>query len=278
MVKIQGHRGARGYWPENTLPSIMAAVEGGVPIIEVDLLTTRDGEIVIHHEFFVNSDLCTYMDGGPILDSSLISELTCADIRKIDCGAKAHRKFHRQQEIPGTPIPTLKDLFTALKESQNPYAKSVQLNLEIKADPANPSFILDRSTLVRTIINLVSQNEFTHRVYYSSFDANILSEVRRLDPKAILGFIFDAETLAYAHIPSQGWSDAVLKIATDLQAKMISPEYVLLHKNEIHRLQSAGFKVVTWTVNDCDICMKLIANGVDDIITDYPIELMRLLS
>jgi glycerophosphoryl diester phosphodiesterase len=277
IFEIQGHRGARGSWSENTLPSIMAAIEAGVQAIEVDLLSTKDGEIIIHHHFFLNPKLCTYLDGSQIEESPLISELTFSEIKKIDCGAKLNPDFPSQKKIPGTTIPTLKELFSMLKNSHHPNARSVRLNLEIKADPANPKFILDYSSIVKNIIDLVKKYGFSERVYYSSFDSAILLEVRKVNPQATLGYVFDAETLAYANVNLEDWTSFIVKKAEDLHAKIISPDYVLLNETIIHDFRSKGFKVITWTVNDYEICKELIAKGVDGIITDYPEEFIRSL-
>ncbi len=275
-LQILGHRGARGSWPENTLPSIMAAVEAGVDGVEIDLLGTKDGEIILHHNFFINPDLCRYFDGTPMERAVLISGITYSEIKKIDCGAK-HPDFPKQKSIPGTAIPTLKELFTALQQSNHPNAHKVELNLEIKADPTTPSYILKIPQLVKIIVDLVRQYKFTDHVYYSSFDPNILKEVRRVDPHAKLGFLFDTDILDYANIDLFNWVEYAAKKGEEVQAQIISPDYLLLNKINIHELQKKGFQVVTWTVNDYLVCKELINKGIDGIITDYPYELIQLL-
>ncbi|WP_079992918.1 glycerophosphodiester phosphodiesterase family protein [Candidatus Protochlamydia naegleriophila] len=276
--EIQGHRGARGLLPENTLPSFSAAVEAGVHGIEVDLLMTKDGEIVIHHDFFLNPRLCQYRDGSPIQNIALIKESTLSELKELDCGCRLHPKFPKQHLIPGTPIPTLQELLNALSSESHPNAKMIRLNLEIKADPATPHYIPEPALIVKKIADIVCEKGFANRVYYSSFDLALLAEMRRRDIDCILGLILDEESLIAQGIDPLDWLPTVISIAHSMQATIISPHYDLMTKEVVERLHQAGLRAIPWTINQQSICQHLIEMGADGVITDYPIDMLAFVN
>lgn len=260
---IQGHRGMRGMLPENTLPSFAAAIEAGVDAIEIDLQLTLDGEIVIHHDFSLNSNLCVYLDGTPINQTVPISNLTLAEIKKIDCGSKKNPRFQKQQTIPKTQIPTLQELFEMINQLSDPNAKRVLLNLEIKADPS-----MLYADMALKIVQAVKLGGFSDRVYYSSFEPLVLAEVRSIDPKATLGFIFDQYTLPHHY--------DVNKTTSKHNIEIISPEYTLVNEDNIRAMHELSLLVIPWTVNDPQTCLDLYKKGADGIITDYPADMLAL--
>ncbi len=127
-MEIQGHRGARGLRPENTLSSFTSAIEAGVDRIELDLLMTSDGELVIHHDFYINAQLCTYLDGQEVISPPpLVHSLTLLQVKQFCYGAKKHPLFPRQAALGKEAIPTLQELFTMISSSSSPNAGRVGL-------------------------------------------------------------------------------------------------------------------------------------------------------
>ncbi len=268
-MEIQGHRGSRGTLPENTLPGFMAAIEAGVDALELDLLTTSDGMVVIHHNFAVNGALCQYLNGNAVDSESLILATSLQDLKKLDCGSKKNSRFPSQIPIPGTQVPTLLELLDLITSSPHPNAKKVRLNLEIKRDPSAPDKTISPSAMAQKVVSLVRDHGFVDRVYYSSFDPESLMSIRKLDPTARLGFIFGEEIL------SQLGLEKVIAIATSLHVEILSPEHTLIKdKNDLERLQKE-FKVIVWTVNEESRWRELIEMNVDGIITDYPESLLN---
>src|SRR3954453_5501992 len=102
MVAVYGHRGARAMRPENTLPAFEYAIAQGVDALELDMAVTKDNVIVVSHDPELPAPVCT----GP-RDRAVIHELTLAEVRQWDCGARRNPLFAKQQPIPGTKIPTL---------------------------------------------------------------------------------------------------------------------------------------------------------------------------
>src|SRR5688572_214117 len=86
-LDVQGHRGARGLAPENTLPAFEKALALGVTTLELDVGVTRDGVVVVGHDPTINPDIARGPDGqwlaarGPA-----IRELTFAELQRYDVG------------------------------------------------------------------------------------------------------------------------------------------------------------------------------------------------
>jgi glycerophosphoryl diester phosphodiesterase len=278
--EVQGHRGARALRPENTLPAFEAAIDAGADTIELDVLATKEGELVIHHDYFVNQELCAYLDGSPIDKARLIRDLTLDEIKQLDAGRKTNPSFPKQVSIPGTQVPTLQELFDFIQNSTHPHAKTIRVNLELKRDPRFPEWTLSPRELAEKIVGKVRENRFSDRVYYSSFDPAVLIEIRNVDPKAKIGFLYDAESLDEVKkldLPVSA-EEFLINYAWALGAQIISPDHELLKQAEdVHALKEKGFRVVPWTVNDPKRWKELIEMGVDGLICDNPLEPVQYL-
>lgn len=284
--EIQGHRGARGTHPENTLPAFKHAIEAGVNAIELDLVVTRDKIIVIQHNFFVNEKLCRKKDGSPINLSApqLISALSCCQIKELDCGAKKNKNYPAQICIPGTEIPTLSELFAMIETMEHPNARKVILNLEIKIDPLHPDWTLPRSEFVGLLLSNVQAYQFTNRVYYSSFDRDVLREIRKQDTKSRIGYIFDKVSIESYIAQDQAsldalapmkWIEFIQKICAETGAEIVSPDYTLLTPTFVKALNELELKIIPWTVNTPEDQLQLQEMGVTGIITDFPMKLIE---
>ena len=63
---VEAHRGAAGYWPQNSRTSLTSSVAAGYDAIEFDVVITADDQAVISHDPWVHEELCTRADGSPI--------------------------------------------------------------------------------------------------------------------------------------------------------------------------------------------------------------------
>lgn len=278
-LEVQGHRGYRALHPENTLPAFAAAIEAGANTLELDVLVTADNQLVIHHDFFINKELCAYLDGSEISKEVLIRTLTLEQLKKLDAGGKPNPLFPTQVPKPGTQIPSLQELFDFINTFSHPHAKKIRLNLEIKRDLRFPEWTLPPSEMAELITKQVKESGLEDRVYYSSFDPEILAAIRKADPSASTGLIFEALSLEVARLlHSDSEMDFLVQIASLLQVNVLSPNHELLHgKEEVSSLQNKGFRVIPWTVNDPKRWAELIEMGVNGIISDDPQALLEFL-
>jgi len=258
--EVQGHRGMRGLYPENTLAGFEAAMALGVSAIECDILSTSDGVLIVYHDYAIHKNRCTYL-GEPVAQQPLIYSLSFAEIQRYECG-NPNPDFPSQIAIQDAHIPTLEEL---LHLSQT--YPSVWLNLEIKRDALHSEWTAPPALLAKKILAHVKASGTADRIYFSSFDEEVLSAIRKLDAQVELALIFcDGE-----RSPRN-----ILESAQDLQVSVLSPEHSYLkNKEQVRRLQKMGFRIIPWTVNDPNRWKELIEMGVDGIVTDYPKNLME---
>src|SRR5688500_14114641 len=102
-IHVQGHRGARGLHPENTLQGFVEAVKLGVDTLEMDVVISADKQCVVSHEAWMNEDFCTLPNGAPVEKGAAknynLYRMTYADIKKFDCG-KRNAEFPGQMAAP----------------------------------------------------------------------------------------------------------------------------------------------------------------------------------
>ena len=175
-IELQGHRGARGLLPENTLPAFERAIAIGVDTLELDVGVTRDGVLVIHHDRRLNPDLARGPDGkwiaapGPAIYSLGFEELERYDVGRLRPGSEYASRFPHQQPVDGTRIPRLEELFK--KNTQ------VRFNIETKISPEAPQETLAPEPFARALIAEVRKAGVAARTTIQSFDWRTLAVVR----------------------------------------------------------------------------------------------------
>ena len=249
-IKIQGHRGARGMLPENTLAAFKYAIENKIDVLELDLQMTKDKEIIIYHDKNINTDICSGI-------SKPIKTLSLQEIKEYDCGSKKNTNFPKQQPIMGEKIPSFIEL---IKLIQSEYKdKTIELNIEIKTEKS-----LDTDDEIyefsNKLIDILHKYNITNNVIIQSFDVRALKNIKEIDSLIKTSYLIE-------ELPS---IDNLIKISKQLGVKIISPEYKLINKNIVTKLHENGFEVLPWTINDINILKQNIEYGVDGIITDYP--------
>jgi len=298
---IQGHRGARGLAPENTIAGFRTAIHSGVTTLEFDIGVTKDHIPVIFHDTSINSDICLNHDGSQILTNSInhppfIKDLTLSEIKLFDCGSLNPdiSRFPEppRKNIPGEKIPTLQELFDLLGEYPE---KNIWCNIELKTNPNYPE-TLPIHDFVDTVLDVIETNDRVSRVNIQSFHWDILEYVRTQQPGIVLaGLLGQSSYKAINDSMPSPWLNGIhfdqvggTSLAVLLEAKhyidIFSPSWTLVTSSEplflgssIHEIQEAGFKVIPWTVNKTHIMKQLIVEGVDGIITDYPDSLKLIL-
>ncbi len=278
-MEVQAHRGNRSLRPENTLPAFSKAIEDGANTLELDLLVTSDNQLVIHHDFFLNKELCAYLDGKSISREVLIRSLTLEQVKLLDVGVKVNPEFPNQIAMPGTQIPTLQELLDLINTSFHPNAKKIRLNIELKRDLRFPEWTLPPEKLVDAVTTQVRRSGLSDRVYYSSFDTEVLAAIYKVEPSAKTGFILVSQSIEVASILNPGKGlEFLLQVASLLHVSILSPDHELLNsKSDVLILQKRGFRVIPWTVNDPKRWAELIEMGVDGMITDDPNRLVCFL-
>jgi glycerophosphoryl diester phosphodiesterase len=256
QLDIQGHRGARGLMPENSMAAFKKALSLRVPTLELDLQLTQDHVLVVHHDAKLNSKRCVYDDGHKV-EKRAIDQLRYDALAHIDCGRLGDRRFPEQQTVVGTRIPRFQDVLTLARSADYP----VRLSVEIKWSQRRDG--LTEAAYARQLLALLKQYGLRQRTIVQSFHTPALLAVASVDPtvrRAIL-----------VRRPEE-YEPAVRQS----RATILSPRYDALRRQDVVRFQRLGIAVIPWTVNEpADLC-RMIAWGVNGVITDYPDRAMQI--
>jgi glycerophosphoryl diester phosphodiesterase len=264
-ISVHGHRGTRGTRPENTLPAFEEALRAGVDVLELDMAVTKDGYIVVSHEPRITPERCLAPDGTRIEQAVPIHDLTLAEVRRYDCGSLPNPAFSRQIPAPGARIPTLDEVFALAAASKHSAAAKVEFNIETKIYLSEPQLTPSPAEFAKLVAETVIRNEMEKRTIVQSFDVRTLREIKKIEPKIRTAQLTREQLLDIA--------PALKKAKTDIW----SPNYQWITPDSVKDAHEAGIQVAPWTVNTPKEWDKVIADGADAIITDYPAELIAYL-
>ena len=265
-IDVQGHRGCRGLFPENSLPAFEKALDLGVHTLEIDIVISKDLKVVVSHEPYMNHIICKQPNGENISDSILkpfnLFDLNYEDIKAFDCGSKFHPSYPNQKKIK-TYKPLLAEVFE-LAKAKNP---KVRFNIEIKSKPQYYGVYTPKpETYVKLVLNEIKSSGFSSQVNLQSFDLTILEEINnQMEPMQVALLVDEDEIIAKK-----------LK-QLSFKPEIISPYYKLLTEENVMNYKSKGFQIIPWTVNEISDLESMIGLKVDGLITDYPDRLIGLL-
>jgi glycerophosphoryl diester phosphodiesterase len=278
---LQGHRGARGLAPENTLAAFRTALDLGVTTLETDLAVTKDDVLVISHDPLLNPDLVRgpdgkWIDAGPPIRSLTVAELKRYDIGRLNPAAKYAQQFPEQKPVDGERFPTLAEFFAAA-------GPDVRFNIEIKTDPTKPDLTVDPNRFAQLAVDAIRLGKVGRRSTIQSFDWRGLIEARRLAPEIATGCLSiesnNMDTVGRASGQPSPWlagldlaahGGSVPRLASQAGCAVWSPFWRNVTAENVKEAQALGLKVVPWTVNNSSEMTRLIDIGVDGLITDYP--------
>ena len=239
-MKIFAHKGASGYAPENTLIAIKKAIEMKVDGIEIDIQLTRDGRIVLMHDWKV--DRTTTGRG-------YVYELDFDYIRTLDAGQWFTKDFI------GEVVPTLEEVLDILPQD-------MMLNIEIKDTARHHSKIEEKLLEV-----LKKYPDKFENIIVSSFHHDKIKKLQELEPKLKLALLTNSEFIEIEKYLSNN----------GLKPYSYHPELDLISKKDVEILHENGIKVFVWTVNKEEDLAYLEKLGVDGVITNYPDIMKELL-
>ncbi len=281
---VQGHRGARGLAPENTLPAFQRALDLGVDTIECDMAITKDGVVVIHHDLWLNPDTTRGPDGkwldarGPAIHDLTFQELQQYDVGRLKPGTDYARAFPDQQPFDGTRIPRLADLFDLVKKSGN---TTIGFDCETKVSPHEPAATLPPEEFARKAIAEIRKAGMERRIMVQSFDWRTLQVIQKEAPEIRTMYLSTPRTLAPAgrgrpspwvagFAPELQFGSSVPKAIHAAGGRIWGPHHEFLTPEQLAEAQALGIAVIPWTINDPAMMAKLIDMGVDGIISDRP--------
>lgn len=276
----QGHRGARGLAPENTLAGIEQALAIGVSTIELDVVLSAEGVPVVSHDTTPNPDITRDADGqwlkarGRPFHTMSLADIASLDVGRINPGSRYARDFSSQVPRDGERIPTLAAVFERVKALGAGHAR---FNIELKRTPPRPDESPAPDDFVRAVLDVIDRHGMATRCTLQSFDWRVLQAVRQAAPDMPRSYL-SAQLERFDTLSSGEWTHG-LKIADFEDAptmvaaaggKLWSPHFRDLSQPVLARARDLGLRVIPWTVNEIPDMGRLIDWGVDGIITDYP--------
>ena len=282
---LQGHRGARGLAPENTLPSFAAALAIGVTTIETDIAITRDRVLVISHDPALNPDITRGPDGrfldarGPVIWLMTFDDLQRYDVGRIKPGSRYATLHPAQKPVDGARIPRLDDLFALVKKSGN---AEVRFALETKITPTAPAETADAETFARALVKAVREAGLAARTTILSFDWRTLQLVQKEAPE--IGTVYLTaqqrwlDNVMAASAEGSPWTagisyaehGSVPKRVKAAGGRIWSAHHADLDAAKVREAHALGLQVLAWTVNDPAQIAGVMNLGVDGIVSDRP--------
>ncbi len=269
-LDIQGHRGCRGLMPENTIEGFIKAAELGVNTMELDVVMTKDSQILVSHEPFFNHLISTHPDGIDITEQNEkdfnIYLMTLESAQSFDVGIKEHPKFPLQTKIKCYK-PTLSQVIDTLEQYvANSKRPALRYNIEIKYDhrfvdqyfPARPLFC-------NAVMQIIEAKGIKSKCNLQSFDPDILNYVHQKDSTYILSLLVENKDSFKSNLDK-----------LNFKPQIYSPNYRLVDNHLMEYCKQHDIKVIPWTVNENSDIGNVIKMGVDGIISDYPDKVIEL--
>ena len=258
---LQGHRGARGILPENTLPAFQKAIDIGVNTLELDVVISKDSRVVVSHEAYMNPKICLDNEGKEILEKTAFNlyEMDYDDIKTFDCGSLPHPDFPQQQQVKSYK-PLLSDVIKLVTKNSKDKADGIALNIELKSSPETDGIFHPKPKVFVDLVMKIIKDESIplNKITLQSFDKRIVKQISK-----------DYPEISVAYLVEEGNLKNNLK-ELGLNPQIYSPYYEIINSLQIQQAHDKGIKVIPWTVNDMEVMQNLLEIGVDGIITDYP--------
>lgn len=284
-LDLQGHRGARGLAPENSLPAFEIALKHGVTTLELDTAITKDGVVVIHHDLELNPAFARDARGqwidkpsAPIHAMSW-AELQTYDIGRLKPGHRYGAAYPDQQPIDGTRIPRLADLFDLVKRLGN---EQVRFAIETKVRADSPGKTQAPEPFATAVVAEIRKAGMQHRTQIMSFDWRTLQVVQRIAPEIPTVYLSSqqrwGDNIAADKPEGSAWTAGFQHRDHGSVARMIKAAggkfWSVFHGDvdaaKVQEAQALGLKVLVWTVNDAPTMGRMLDYGVDGLITDRP--------
>ncbi|HIB37096.1 glycerophosphodiester phosphodiesterase family protein [Mesonia sp.] len=263
-TQIQGHRGDRGNFPENSIPAFLSAVKKGVDVLEMDVVISKDKKVVVSHEAYIASAYVLQPNGADISKEKErnfnLYDMNYAEIKTFDAGSKINQKFLQQQKLK-TYKPLLSEVIeTVEKYTQENNLPAVAYNIEIKSEVEfYHKFQPEPKEFVKLVTDVLLEKQIENRVILQSFDVNILEEIH---------LHFSAFTIAYL-VENNSFQQNKERLS--FKPEIYSPHFKLLNsKKAVQEIQQEQILVIPWTVNKPEDITKMLDFGVNAIITDFP--------
>jgi glycerophosphoryl diester phosphodiesterase len=303
-IEVYAHRGARCYAPENTIAGYTTGLAIGTDWVDMDIVMSKEGEVIVSHDIWLNPDLVRGPDGKFITEKMLVKSLLLSQIKQFDVGrldtASSYSKFFPAQAgMDGITMPTLREVIRHVNSKTN---NNVGFQIEFKTDPEHPDWTYTPAKFAAALYKILLEEKIILNCEIQSFDWRCLYELQKLDHSIRTAYLtewdnepgtpnsfFDPDPakagLWTGGILVKDHKNSIPQMVKDMGGSCWEPEDVELTRATLDEAHRLGLKVVVWTwpehsgtVFDPVLVSKLISWGVDGIITDDPGMLISMLA
>jgi glycerophosphoryl diester phosphodiesterase len=292
-LDLQGHRGARGLQPENSLPAFREALAVGVTTLELDLVVTSDDVLVVHHDVRLNpattrDERGRWLKGEPPAMRELsYQQLQRYDVGKLQPTSAYRRRFPNQRSVPGTRIPRLLDVLALAEKTSG---GAIRYNVETKLSPLEPELSVGPERFAELVVATLRKAGVLDRTTVQSFDWRTLQHVKLRAPQLATACLTsehgDFDTIRPGLPGASPWTaeldidqfgGSVPRLVAAAGCDVWSPSFEDVSLAGLREAQRRGLRVVVWTVNDDDDIRAMLRMRVDGIISDYPDRVRRIM-
>ncbi|MEM9053118.1 MAG: glycerophosphodiester phosphodiesterase [Bacteroidota bacterium] len=264
FIDYQGHRGCRGLLPENTIPAFKKALDLGVNTLEMDVVITKDKQVILSHEPWFSHEIALDPEGNPIQleteTSHRIYQMTFEETQNYDVGSKDHPRFPEQEKMEITK-PLLSEVIRMAEKHSSQTSRNLPFyNIETKSKPEGDGiFHPEPEEFVDLLVKVIRDEGISERAVIQSFDVRTIQVAKGKYPDIKLALLIENNDSPEANLESLGFTPDIY-----------SPDFALVDENLISFAQEKNMEVIPWTINETEEMKRLIDLGVDGIITDYP--------
>ena len=271
---LQGHRGAWGLSPQNSLYTVARAMAIGVSTLELDLGVTKDGQVVVNHDRHAAPGLFTDTSALFPGDSQYpyvgrrIADLTLAQLKTLNCeiDLRAGSSKRYAGVLPSPPSPAVvPTLFEVFEMCSSPVAASggaipagVRFNLEAKVHPGHPRDTLAPGPFVDRVAEVIDAYGTAPRTMLSSFDWRVLGVASKAVPELSLAALVNESNFREGR--TRGWtagtdvwrwpfSGDVAAAACSIGATVLCVSWANVTDRLIRSAHRLSMRVIAWTVN-----------------------------
>lgn len=234
-MKVFGHRGFSGEYPENTMLAYKKAVEAGCDGIELDVQLTRDLVPVLIHDESVDRT----SNGSGYIHNMTYDELTRLDFSYT---AKFGDKHGFQK------IPTLEEYFEWVVAE----APEITTNVELK------NSVYYYAGLEKVVLDMIYKYKLKDRIILSSFNNTSVARCKEMDPDIACGFLIE------------GCIENAGAYARDFCVEYYHPRLKDMTEEHVLNCSQNGIGVNVWTVNEEEDLRRMKKWGVRSVITNFP--------
>jgi len=233
-----------------------------VNTVEMDVVISKDGKVVVSHEPWISSTICWDANNTPVPDGKGLNiyRMNYAEVAEYDCGSQPHSDFPLQTKI-ATFKPLLKDVIIEVEANSAALeVEALHYNIEIKSTPESDNvFHPAPQQFVEMVLKVINQGGIHDRTIIQSFDVRALQQLKQMDASIPVALLISE---------SDGFEQDLNKLG--FTPEIYSPNHLLVSEQLVRSCHKNGIRLIPWTVNEEEDMVRLLDLGVDGIITDYP--------